>query len=252
MSQKLSYFVLPNGGGASVAGDAIFKGGYLKIGGTTAAWLASMPAAIRNLSISANGLKNGFFRAYAAEVLRVITITPTAANSTDYRITLSAEKGQAFDNNLPNEIQTVFTHSTAATGATATTIGDAFRAAINNHPYWSTRVNVTGTTTIIITARAGFPIFSAGVGQLMSLVVTTPGSPQFGQTGAQLLASGFPFSADIGIPVVGTNYDIFSFEIGQPTDAVLSPASNHRIVFAVVPGGNNATFITTLAGLLTK
>jgi hypothetical protein len=252
MSQKLSYFVLPNGGGASVAGDAVFKGGYLKIGGTTAAWLASMPGAIRNTSISVNGLKNGFFRAYAAEVLRVITITPTAANSTDYRITLSAEKGQEFSNNLPNEVQTVFTHTTPVSGGTATTIGDAFRAAINNHPFWSQRVTVTGTTTIIITAKAGYPIFSAAGGPLLATVVTTAGSPQFGMTGAQLLASGFQFNADTGIPVAGTNYDIFTFEIGQPSEAVLSASGDHRIIFAVVPGGNNATFISTLAGLITK
>lgn len=252
MSQKLSYFVLPTGGAASVAGDAVFKGGYLKIGGTTAAWLASQPNAIRNTSISINGLKNGYYKAYAAEVARVITITPTAANSSDYRITLSAEKGQEFSNNLPNEVQTVFTHTTPVSGGTATTIGDAFRAAINNHPFWSQRVTVTGTTTIIITAKAGYPIFSAGAGSLMSTVVSTAGSPQFGMTGAQLLASGFQFNADSGVPVAGTNYDIFTFEIAQPTEAVLSPAADHRIVLAVVPGGNNATFISTLAGLITK
>ncbi|NBW34838.1 MAG: hypothetical protein EBR30_07435 [Cytophagia bacterium] len=252
MSQKISYFVLPTGGAASVAGDAVFKGGYLKIGGTTAAWLASMPNAIRNLSISVNGLKNGFYKAYAAEVARVITITPTAVNSTDYRIILSAEKGQDFSNNLPNEVQTVFTHTTPASGATATTIGDAFRTAINNHPFWSQRVTVTGTTTIIITAKAGYPIFSAGVGANLASVVSTAGSPVMGATGAQLLANGFAFNADSGVPVSGTNYDIFSFEISQPTEAVLSAGGDHRIVLAVVPGGNNATFISTLAGLITK
>jgi hypothetical protein len=252
MSQKLSYFVLPTGGAASVAGDAVFKGGYLKIGATTASWLASMPGAIRNTSISINGLKNGAFKAYAAEVLRVITITPTAANSTDYRITLSAEKGQDFSNNLPNEVQTMFTHTTPLSGGTATTIGNAFRDAINNHPFWSQRVTVTGTTTIIITAKAGYPIFSAAGGPLMATVVTTAGSPKMGASGADLVASGFQFNADTGVPVVGTNYDLFIFEIGQPTEAVLSAAGDHRIVLAIVPGGNNATFISTLAGLITK
>lgn len=252
MSQKLSYFVLPTGGAASVAGDAVFKGGYLKIGGATAAWLASMPNAIKNNSISINGLKNGFYKAYAAEVARVITITPTAAASTDYRITLSAEKGQEFSNNLPNEVQTVFTHTTAASGATATTIGNAFRDAINNHPFWSQRVTVTGTSTIIITAKAGYPIFSAAGGPLMATVVTTAGSQKMGASGADLLANGFEFSADSGIPVAGTNYDLFTFEIAQPTEAVLSNGADHRIVLAVVPGGNNATFISTLAGLITK
>lgn len=252
MSQKTSYFVLPTGGAASVAGDAVFKGGYLKIGGTTAAWLASMPNAIKNTSISVNGLKNGYYKAYAAESLRIVTITPTAVNSTDYRIILSAEKGQDFSNNLPNEVQTVFTHTTPASGATATTIGDAFRTAINNHPFWSQRVTVTGTTTIIITAKAGYPVFGSGVGANLASVVTNGGSPVMGATGAQLLANGFAFNADTGIPVSGTNYDLFIFEISQPTEAVLAPGADHRIILAVVPGGNNATFISTLAGLIAK
>ena len=252
MSQKTSYFVLPTGGAASVAGDAIFKGGYLKIGGTTAAWLASMPNAIRNLSITANGLKNGYYKAYAAEVARVITITPTAVNSTDYRLVLSAEKGQDFSSNLPNEVQTVFTHTTPASGGTATTISAAFIAAINAHPFWSNRVTASGSSTIVLTAKAGYPIFSAAGGANLATVVTTAGSIQYGATGAQLLANGFAFNADSGIPVSGTNYDIFSFEIGQLTEAVLSAPADHRIIFAVVPGGNNATFITTLASLITK
>jgi hypothetical protein len=252
MSQKSSYFVLPNGAAASAAGDAIFKGGYLKIGGTTAGWLASMPAAVRNTYITAAGIKNGFYRAYAAEVLRVITITPTAANSTDYRVTLSAEKGQQFDNNLPNEVQTVFTHTTPLSGGTATTIGNAFRAAINSHPYWSQRVIASGTTTLILTATAGNPIFSAAGGPLLATVVTTAGSVQMGLTGAQLLATGFAFNADTGIPAVGTNYDICTLEVAGPTEAVLSAGANHRISFAIVPGGNNANFITALAALISK
>lgn len=252
MSQKSSYFVLPQGAAASASGDAVFKGGYLKIGGTTAAWIASMPNAVRNTYITAAGLKNGYFRAFAAEVLRVITITPTAANSTDYRVTLSIEKGQQFDNNLPNEVQTVFTHTTPLSGGTATTIGDAFRTAINAHPYWSLRVVASGTTTLILTARAGFPIFSAAGGPLLATVVSTAGSVQMGLTGAQLLATGFAFNADTGIPAIGSNYDLFTLEIAGPTEAVLSAGADHRVSFAVIPGGNNANFIAALAALITK
>jgi hypothetical protein len=252
MSQKSSYFVLPTGAAASAAGDAIFKGGYLKIGGTTAAWLASMPAAVRNTYITAAGIKNGFYKAYAAEVARVITITPTAVASADYRITLSAEKGQQFDNNLPNEVQTVFTHSNPASGGTATTISAAFIAAINIHPYWSLRVTASGTATVILTAKAGFPIFSAAGGANTATVVTTAGSVQMGLTGAQLLATGFAFSADTGIPVAATTYDICTLEVAGPTEAVLSAGADHRISFAIVPGGNNANFITALAALISK
>lgn len=257
MSQKLSYFVLPTGAAASAAGDAVFKGGYLKIGGTTAAWLASMPSGIRNLSISVNGLKNGSYRAYAAESLRIAVITPTAVNSFDYRITLSTEKGQEFNNNLPNEVQTVFTHTTPVSGGTRLTIVNAFVTAINAHPYWTNRVVATqtggaGTETLTITAKAGFPIFSVAGGANLSTNVSTPGSPVLGATGAQLLASGFAFNSDTGVPVAGTTYDICSFEIAQPTEAVLSAAADHRIVLAIVPGGNNTNFITALTSLITK
>jgi hypothetical protein len=252
MSQKSSFFVLPTGAAASASGDAVFKGGYLKIGGTTSAWLASMPAAIRNTYITAAGIKNGFYRAYAAEVARVITITPTAANSTDYRVTLSIEKGQQFDNNLPNEVQTVFTHTTPLSGGTATTISAAFIAAINSHPYWSLRVTASGSATVILTGKAGFPIFSAAGGANTATVVTTPGSVQMGLTGAQLIATGFAFNADTGIPVAATNYDICTLEVSGPTETVLSAGADHRISFAIIAGGNNANFIAALAALISK
>jgi len=155
-------------------GTAVAKAGYLVLGGATN--LPASPNILRNAPFQLNLIKNGVFKAYAAEVLRVITVTPTAANSTDYRLVLSAEKGLTFNNNLPNEIQSVFTHSTPASGATATTIGDAFRAAINAHPFWSTRVVATGTTTLIITAKAGFPIFSAAGGPKTYLYINNGGN----------------------------------------------------------------------------
>ena len=128
MSQK--YFCFPSIAGTADDGTAINKAGYLKIGGTNT--LVITPAALQNFQIPLVGIKNGVYKAYTAETARVVTITPTAANSTDYRIVLSAEKGQAFNNNLPNEVQTVFTHTTAASGGTATT--DRYPFAFNCKP----------------------------------------------------------------------------------------------------------------------
>lgn len=250
MSQKLSYFVLPANTTASAAGDAIVKAGYLKIGNATAAWLANLPAALKSTQVNLSGLKNGSYKAYAAEVARVITVTPTAVAGGEYRVTLSAEKN-AFDTNLPNEVQTTFTH-TAPTGATATTIGDAFRTAINNHPFWGARVTASGTTTLVLTAKAGYPIFTGGVGQYMSLAYTTAGSAQMGFTGAQLLANGFAFNADCGIPLAGTNYDVFIFDVNHPSEVVMTAGVEEQIVFAVSTGGNNAAFITALAGIVAR
>lgn len=248
MSQK--YYCFPAvAASATATTEVVNKGGYLQF---TGASLTAAPAALKNFPIPLLGIKNGFYKAYAAEVLRVVTVTPTAANSTDYRLVLSAEKGQTFDNNLPNETQTVFTHTTPASGGTATTIGDAFRTAINNHPYWSTRVVASGTTTLIITAKAGFPIFSVGVGALLSAVVSTAGSPQYGGTGAQLLASG-NFNSTVGLPVSGTNYGVYVFEAYGTSESVMSGHGDAEKNFIyLVDGGNNANMITALTALLVK
>lgn len=250
MSMSHKYYCFPAvAASATATTEVINKGGYLQF---TGASLTAAPASLKNFPIPLLGIKNGFYKAYAAEVLRVITVTPTAANSTDYRLILSAEKGQTFDNNLPNETQTVFTHTTAASGATATTIADAFRTAINNHPFWSTRVVASGTTTLIITAKAGFPIFSVGAGPLLSAAVTTAGSPQYGATGAQLLASN-NFNSTLGLPVAGTNYGVYVFEGYSTSEAVMSGHGDVEKNFIyLVDGGNNANLIAALTALLVK
>lgn len=230
-------------------GTAVAKAGYLVLGGATN--LPASPNILRNAPFQLNLIKNGVFKAYAAEVLRVITVTPTAANSTDYRLVLSAEKGLTFNNNLPNEIQSVFTHSTPASGATATTIGDAFRAAINAHPFWSTRVVATGTTTLIITAKAGFPIFSAAGGPLLATVVSTAGSPEYGAKGADLLATG-QFSTDTGLPVAGQTYSVMIFESKPQGESVLGNGADEKTYLYINNGGNYAALITALSALVVR
>lgn len=252
MSMSQKYYCFPSIAATADDGTAVNKAGYLKIGGTNT--LAVTPAALQNFQVPLLGIKNGFYKVYAAEVARVITITPTAANSTDYRVVLSAEKGQAFNTNLPNEIQTTFTHTTPASGGTATTIGDAFRTAINNHPYWGSRVTCTGTTTLIITAKAGFPIFSAGVGANLAAVVSTAGSPAYGDTGANLLATG-NFNATVGLPVSGTNYGVFIFEAFSTSESVMSGHGDAEKNYIYIPSGGsgfNAALITALTTLLVK
>jgi len=250
MSQTQNYYCIPTIAGTADDGTAVNKAGYLKIGGTNT--LAVVPAALQNFQIPLLGIKNGSYKVYTAEVARVVTITPTAANSTDYRVVLSAEKGQAFNNNLPNEVQAVFTHTTAASGATATTISAAFIAAINAHPFWSTRVTASGTATLIITAKAGFPIFSAGVGSLLAAVVTTAGNVELGAKGSDLLASG-NFNATVGLPISATNYSVFIFETYSGSEAVVSGAGSvEKSYIYLVPTGNNAGLTTALTTLLAK
>ena len=249
MSQSQNYYAIANTNPGANDGTVTIKGGYVTFGGATN--LAVVPNILRSAPLNAERIKNGFFSFFNAETLRVITITPTAVNSTDYRITLSTEKGQAFDNNLPNEVQTVFTHTTPASGGTATTIGDAFRAAINNHPYWSNRVAVTGTTTIIITAKAGFPIFSAAGGPNLATVVTTAGAVQTGASGASLLATGL-FSADAGLPVSGVNYGVCIFEAQRIGETVMSGGGEIEKFYVYFPSSAGAVVHANQAQLLTQ
>lgn len=255
MSQTFEYYCFPALAAAPTnTTDASNKGGYLSI--STANALAITPPALRNFPIYLLGVKNGTYRAFAAEVLRVVVVTPTAANNTDYRIVLSAEKGQAFDNNLPQEIQAVFQYTSPAV-ATRLAIVNAFVAAINAHPFWNTRVVATqtggaGTETLTVTARAGFPIFALGVGANLSVSVSTAGSPQIGATGAQLLASG-NFNATTGLPVAGTNYSALIFESYSGTEAVGSGVGDtEKSIIYIVDGGNNANLISGLSALLVK
>lgn len=251
MSIAVKQFVISAAGAATVAGDVAASAGVLRFDLADSNVTGCVPANLRNFPLVLAGVSGGMYQLGAAEVARVITVTPTAANSTDYRITLSAEKGQAFNNNLPNEVQTVFSHTTPASGATATTIGDAFRAAINNHPFWSQRVTVTGTTTIIITAKAGFPIFSVGVGQLMTNVVTQGGSPAIG-VGASMIASGqFPtVDEGNGIPVSGQTYNVISYDYEVESKAAMGGAIREKHIIYINNNSNNTPLLGLLQPLL--
>jgi hypothetical protein len=253
MSQTIKYFCLAANPSAN-DGTAANKGGYLSIGGTQA--LAGLPSAMKNFAIQLNAIKNGFATVYAAEVLRVVTVTPTAVAGGEYRLTLSAEK-VGFDSNLPNEVQTTFTH-TAPTGATATTIGDAFRTAINNHPFWGARVAASGTTTLVLTAKAGYPIFTVGVGPYMAMVYTTAGAAEKGESGANLLATG-NFNSEVGLPVAGTNYGLVSFEVKTMGESEMGNGSREQYMIYVSGAsgtpythGNWAQLVTQLSALVVK
>lgn len=251
MSIAVKQFVIGAAGNLTVAGDVASSGGVLRFDLADSNVTGCVPANLRNFPLVLAGVSGGMYQATAAEVLRVITVTPTAANSTDYRITLSAEKGQVFNNNLPNEVQNVFAYTTPASGATATSIGDAFRAAINNHPFWSQRVTVTGTTTIIITAKAGFPIFSVGVGQLMTNVVTQAGTPAIGNGTAMIAGGLFPtVDEGNGIPVSGQTYNVISYDYEVESKAAMGGAIREKHIIYINTNSNNTPLLGLLQPLL--
>ena len=93
---------------------------------------------------------------YAAETLQVTTVTPTAAASSTYSLYISQ-----YNSNTGSIMTRFYTYTTASSGDTATTIGDALRAQINaDQSNGVIQVVGTGTTTLILTAQAGYPVFA--------------------------------------------------------------------------------------------
>lgn len=91
-----------------------------------------------------------------AEQLQVTTLTPTAAANSVYEILI-----QQF-NPVTGETMTFqASYTTAASGDTATTIGDYFRSLINADPI--IKIAATGTTTLILTAEAGYAQFTVTI-----------------------------------------------------------------------------------------
>lgn len=250
MSIAVKQYVLGAAAGATAAGDVAVNGGYLKFDIADANILPIVPSGLRDFPINLSLIKGGVYQAGVAETARVITITPTALNSTDYRLVLSAEKGVVFNNNLPNETQTAFYHTTPVSGGTATTISAAFIAAINAHPFWNTRVTASGTTTIVLTAKAGFPIFSVGVGANLAQVLTTAGVQSVG-LGANLLASGYFTDASYGTPVSGQTYNVISFMYEVTDNGGLAGGVMERVYLYINNNANNATLLSLLQGFLT-
>lgn len=101
------------------------------------------------------------------EVLQVTTGTPTAANSTAYSISLT------YYNTATSAMDTkIYTLSDSGAAATATTICDYFRSAINGDSA-TVPVTATGTSTLILTAVTGnssaqaqFSVSNVGAGTI--------------------------------------------------------------------------------------
>lgn len=148
--------------------------GYLNIQGTPA--------------FKASSISSVVITPYAAEVLQVSTVTvATVANEAIYSIPFvytDVNSGMIESVNL-----TVMSDSSA----TNTEICDAFRALITANTALNSIVTVSGTTTLVITAKAGFPTFSVATSDAKLSVSTSAGSPSVG-TGTSLIAK-YPSTA---------------------------------------------------------
>lgn len=195
------------------------------------------------------------------EVLQVTTYTPTAANSTQYALVLT------YTNKVSKQVESqTFYYTTAASGDTATTIGDSFRAQINAASPIIPIV-ASGTTTLILTAAAGYAVFqsdSIGVGVLTG-AATTPGVVRVGygediiKTFAEpaVVASVTPTSyyyqviMDYGSPDYGTNTMTNSDVVNRALVFALSTATNIETLVGTYGtltyalAGKNATWVAS-------
>ena len=117
------------------------------------------------------------------ETLQVTTLTPVAANNSVYQFII-----QQYNFSTGKTYTGTYTYTTAASGDTATTIGDAFRSQINNDQ--NIKIAATGTTTLVLTAEAGFPVFTVTILQVgggLTQVTGTPGVVAVGTPAALAL-----------------------------------------------------------------
>jgi hypothetical protein len=146
--------------------------GYLNIQGTPA--------------FKASSIDSVVITPYVAEVAQVSTVTvSTVSNSAIYTMSLICnDVNSGMITSVP---LTVTSDSTASN----TEIAAAFAAAINSMPELS--VSATSSTTLVVTAKAGFPIFTLTTTDSKLSISTSAGTVGVG-TGTSLIAK-YPSTA---------------------------------------------------------
>lgn len=146
--------------------------GYLNIQGTPA--------------FKASSISSVVITPYVAEVAQVSTVTvSTVSNSAVY--TMSLICNDVNSGMIVSVPLTVTSDSTASN----TEIAAAFAAAINSMPELS--VSATSSTTLVVTAKAGFPIFTLSTSDSKLSISTSAGTVGVG-TGTSLIAK-YPSTA---------------------------------------------------------
>jgi hypothetical protein len=173
---------------------------------------------------------------YVAEVAQVSTVTITEFNNSLYSLSLICNDVNS------GMITSVPLTVTSDSTATPTEIAAAFRAAINSMPELS--VTASGTSTLVVTAKAGFPIFTLATSDAKMTIATSAGTVGVG-TGTSLIgtypstagyfnAGGFTAAASI---VATNNYT-----------QVLVSSTNGSSAVILVNVGATAANVATLIG----
>lgn len=146
--------------------------GYLNLQGTPAFKTSSIDSVV--------------ITPYAAEVAQVSTVTiATVTSNALYSLSLiCSDVNSGMITSVPLTI-------TSDSTATNTEICDAFRAAINSMPELS--VTTSGTSTLVVTAKAGFPTFTLSTTDSKMTIATSAGTVGVG-TGTSLIST-YPSTA---------------------------------------------------------
>ena len=216
----------------------------LGVGGTVQA--AAADIVVNNHILSITGCPNMDYRkiegttgflASVAETLGVVTYTPIAANSTEYTIVI-----QQYVPSLGTLVTRNLTHVTPSAGATATTICDALRAQL----LLATGIEVvgSGTTTLVLTAVTGSPVFTVvnNTPTTSTVVVTTPGVVSRGTTADLTLAGITGWSAGQVYSQIAIDW----ISVGGETNGMPNYSKQRHTLYVNAAATNFAAFSTRM------
>lgn len=180
-------------------------------------------------------------QAPVAEVLQVTTLTPVADANSTYSFFIT--QWNPADGNMRTW---EYSHETAASGATATTICDFFRAAINADT--TIKIAATGAATLILTAEAGYPIFTVGITNVGGGLIQATGTPGVAaiNTVALLTAQGFE-------GLTGSTYTTVQLNVNQKTGFLLKNQESQYTTWDILisqGAANRAALVTALTETL--
>ena len=174
-------------------------------------------------------------QAPVAEVLQVTTLTAVAAANSTYAFYITQ-----LDPSNGNMRTWNYSYETPASGATATTIGDVFRTAINADT--TIHIAATGTTTLILTAEAGYPIFYVGITETGGGLTQATGTAGVAaiNTVALLTAAGFA-------GLTGTTYTTIQLNVNQKTGLLMKNQETQNTTWDILisQGATNRAALVT-------
>jgi hypothetical protein len=182
------------------------------------------------------------FQGYAAEVLQTQTVTPAAfAAGNVYQLTI----GQMI-NGVVNTVNVEYT--AVASDLNVTTVCNKLRSIIATlTAVGQIQITGSGTSTLILTAITGYPVFVASMVSNLTINAGTAGAAARGK-GADLVAQGFESISEV--PVAGTNYDLviinYTSEVNDLNTIARTQVAQLFVYFNEATGTDLGLFLTEL------